>query len=60
MYQKKYLLFLRNEFKKSLFSELFRSTESIAEQKLGMVPPHSVGVEILSGKIKIFGESNDV
>jgi hypothetical protein len=46
--------------RKNLFSELFRSTEGIAEQKLSMVPPHSVGVEILSGKIKIFGESNDV
>jgi hypothetical protein len=46
--------------RKSLFSELFRSTETIAEQKLGMVPPHSVEVEILSAKIKIFGESSDV
>jgi hypothetical protein len=40
--------------RKSLFSELFRSTESIAEKKLGMIPPHSIGVEILSGKTKNF------
>jgi hypothetical protein len=54
------LLFLRNEFKKKPFLELFRSAGSVAGQKPGMVPPHSIGVEILSGKIKIFGESSDV
>jgi hypothetical protein len=61
MYQKQYLLFLRNEFKKKKsFLELFRSTESVAGQQLGMVPPHSIGVEILAGEKKFFGESNDV
>jgi hypothetical protein len=32
----------------------------MTEQKLGMVPPRPIGVEILSGKTKILGELNDV